>query len=202
LHPAERSNSFLWAFRQIGFIGTMHQVLSKWPLARPLVFFFLPPKLAVIMPTIYRENNKIVQDRVERRHNLPYPDYLSQLVTKDHVPEHDYIVAQANHLILGGFDPDTNLFTSMIHFLLVNPEKLQRLQGEIRTKFNTYEEITADATQNLPWLKACIEESLRVHTNGAFGLPRVSPGAFVDGHWIPEGVGIPLSRNDVLTRAG
>ncbi|KAI1176374.1 cytochrome P450 [Nemania sp. FL0916] len=190
----EHSSLFLSTFRRVGLWGTLHQVFWRFPLLYPLVFLLLPPRLATVIPTILRENNAIVRDRVARRGKLPHPDYFSLLVNDDgDAPPTDFLVAQANHLIVGGFDPDTNLFTSAVHFLLVNPGALKKLQHEVRSHFASYGDINAAMVQDLPWLNAVIEESLRVHTNGAFGLPRISPGDYVDGHYIPKGCRVQTS---------
>jgi cytochrome P450 len=37
-------------------------------------------------------------------------------------------------------------------------------------------------------LHACLEESLRILPSNNMGLPRYSPGAMVDGQYIPKGV--------------
>ena len=184
----ERSNPFLTVFRQAGFVGTIHQVLCRWPWLHAIVFAALPYQLALVIPTILRENNKMVQSRVQRREKLVHPDYFSLMVTDEETPSDEFLVAQANHLIIGGFDPDTNLFTSAMFFLLTNPGKLEKLQQEIRNQFVSYDDIVGDNVQDLHWLNAVIEESLRLHTNGAFGLPRISPGDTVAGHYIPAGV--------------
>ena len=175
-------------FRQAGFIGTVHQVFCRWPWLHAVVFASLPYKLALVIPTIYRENHKMVNSRVRRRDKLVHPDYFSLMVTEETTPSEDFLVAQANHLIIGGFDPDTNLWTSALFFLLTHPDKLEKLQQEIRGRFSSYDDIVGENVPNLPWLNAVIEESLRLHTNGAFGLPRISPGDTVDGHYIPAGV--------------
>ena len=99
-------------------------------------------------------------------------------------------MAQANHLIVSGFDPDTNLFTAAIHYLLENPEAYDRLKEEVRGRFSSWDQMNNDAIQPLPYIHAVIEETLRLHTNGAFGLPRISPGAPIDGHYIAKGVSI------------
>ncbi|KAI0194231.1 cytochrome P450 [Astrocystis sublimbata] len=189
-----RSSLFLTAFRRVGLWGTLHQVFWRFPLLYPIVFLLLPPRLAMVIPTIVRENNTIVRDRIARRNKLAQPDYFSLMVKDDgDAPARDFLVAQANHLIVGGFDPDTNLFTSAVHFLLANPDKLAKMTAEVRQRFASYDDITGDNVQDLPWVNAIIEESLRVHTNGAFGLPRISPGATVDGHWIPKGYRVQTS---------
>ncbi|RAH75491.1 cytochrome P450 [Aspergillus aculeatinus CBS 121060] len=153
-----KAHLFLQAFRGIGLWGTLNQVMRRFPLLHPLVFLALPPRMAAILPTLLKTNKQIVRDRVNNRDSLKHPDYFSLLLPEDKpVPEQDFLVAQANHLIVGGFDPDTNL------------------------------RFTNEALQGLPWLHAVIEETLRLHTNGAFGLPRISPGDTVDGHYIPAG---------------
>lgn len=161
--------------------------MTRFPLLRPLVFFALPPRLAVIVPTILRQNREIVRDRVAGRNKLAHPDYFSLMVHDEQQPSEDFLLAQANHLIIAGFDPNSNLFTSGVHYLLTNPTKLDKLQQEVRTHFANYRDMDGDSLEDLPWLNAVIQESLRMHTNGAFGLPRFSPGAFVDGHWVPKG---------------
>jgi cytochrome P450 len=40
----------------------------------------------------------------------------------------------------------------------------------------------------LPYLQAVISEGLRVYQPGSQGFPRLSPGAMIDGHWVPKGV--------------
>ena len=183
---AARAHLFLRTFRGIGFWGTLNQVMKRFPLLYPLVFLALPPTLAGVLPILLKTNLQIVQDRVKNRNNLRHPDYFSLLVTSDApAPPDDFLVAQANHLIVGGFDPDTNLFTAAVHYLLENPNTYKLLRAEIEGKFTSYEQIRNDALTGLPYLHAVIEETLRLHTNGAFGLPRISPGGTVDGHYIP-----------------
>ena len=168
--------------------------MKRFPLLYPLVFLALPPKLAATLPTLLKANLTIVRDRVTNRHDLKHPDYFSLLVQDNApVPSDGFLVAQANHLIVGGFDPDTNLFTAAVHYLLEHPQTMEKLKREVRNSFASYEDIQNDALQNLRYLHAVIEETLRLHTNGAFGLPRISPGDTVDGHYIPKGVSSTVS---------
>ena len=184
-----RAHLFLATFRRIGLWGTLHQVMKRFPLLFPLVFLALPTELASTLPILLRSNLKIVQERVARRDDLKHPDYFSLLLPKGKpAPSDDFLVAQANHLIVGGFDPDTNLFTAAIHYLLENFQTYDRLRDEVRSRFSSWDQMNNDNIQSLPYLDAVIEETLRLHTNGAFGLPRISPGDTVDGHYIAKGV--------------
>jgi cytochrome P450 len=47
--------------------------------------------------------------------------------------------------------------------------------------------IDGDSTQSLPYLFAVIEEGLRIYPPVPSGLYRTSPGAMVDGHFVPAG---------------
>lgn len=104
------------------------------------------------------------------------------------LPTEEWLLAQANVLIVAGFDPITNLLSALVYYLCRSPDKTQKLVKEIREAFSSYDEINADALQNLKYLQAVLDEGLRIHTNAAFGLPRLSPGAEVDGDYIPKGV--------------
>ena len=165
---AARAHLFLATFRRIGLWGTLNQVMKRFPLLYPLIFLALPPKLATTLPILLKSNLRIVQDRVANRKDLRHPDYFSMLIPEDKpVPSDDFLVAQANHLIVGGFDPDTNLFTGAVHYLLENPETYEKLKSEIRGTFSDWDQINNDALQSLPYLHSVIEETLRLHTNGS-----------------------------------
>jgi len=70
----------------------------------------------------------------------------------------------------------------------MNPPIMQRLVDEIRSNFTSEDEITIMSTLNLPYLQAVIEESLRAFPPVVVSPPRISPGDFVGGYFIPKGV--------------
>ncbi|KAI9035561.1 cytochrome P450 [Aspergillus affinis] len=78
-------------------------------------------------------------------------------------------------------------------FLLQHPDKFQRLVTEIRGAFRSYDEIKAQAAQQLPYLQAVINEGLRLCPPGSQGSPRVSPGFKLHGQYIPPGAEIYTS---------
>jgi cytochrome P450 len=102
----------------------------------------------------------------------------------------DCLLANANVFIVAGFDPLTSL-TAVVHYMLVDRGQYRRLTDEVRGAFSAYDPITNQELQSLRCLYSVLEEGLRLHTPAAFGLPRISPGAMVDGRWIPRGVGSP-----------
>ena len=89
---------------------------------------------------------------------------------------------------IAGGETTSTFLASVTCFILETPEVYQRMRAEIRNTFNSYDEITASKAQSLPYLQAVISEGLRIHPPGSHGFPRLSPGAYVDGYWVPRGV--------------
>lgn len=63
----------------------------------------------------------------------------------------------------------------------------QKLKAEICGQFKTYVEITCATVQILPYLQAVISEGLCIYPPGSQGFPQISPGAAIDGIWVPAG---------------
>ena len=130
------------------------------PAALPSCIPCSATKLATILSTLLEFNLKIVQERVARRDSLKHPDYFSLLLPEGKpAPSDDFLVAQANYLIVGGFDPDTNLFTAAVHYLLENSRNYDRLRDEVRGRFSSWDQINNDNIQPIPYLHAVIEET-------------------------------------------
>lgn len=190
---AAKDSLFLSIFKRVGLWGTISQVSMRFPLIKPVIWLLVPPSVAVSVPRLLAMNRKEVQRRLSSRNELHHPDYFESLLPKNS-PDHseEWLLAQANVLVVAGFDPSTNLLSSALYYLLAEPSTLQTLATEIREAFPYYGEINFDQLPRLKYLHAVIDESLRLHTNAGFGLPRVCPGAMIDGHLIPSGVGSTL----------
>lgn len=183
-------------FQKCGLWGTINQVSRRYPLFRPFIWFLIPPSVALIAPKLFRLNRQEIRARMNRRGDLPHPDYMQLLIPESSEKDaavdfsEDYLLAQANNLMVASFDPMSNLMTAILHYACGSPEKLQKLTSEIRGSFGSCLDITPTALCGLSYLQAVIDEGLRIHTGAAFGLPRVSPGRTVDGHFVPKGVSI------------
>lgn len=139
-------------------------------------------------------NHQDVKERIERRGNTEHLDYFEQLVPADKPSPEDkkyiyHLENVAGQLLLAGWQPLANQFYSLIFFILKEPEVYAALVKEVRDAFTDYDEINTETTAGLKYLQACAYESLRLHQDTVDGLPRVSPGAVVDGAYTPKGVG-------------
>jgi cytochrome P450 len=76
--------------------------------------------------------------------------------------------------------------SGVTYYLLKNQTAMQKLKAEIRNGFSS-SEINAETTARLYYLHAVIEEGLRIFPPVSFGPPRISPGAEVNGVYVPPG---------------
>ena len=95
--------------------------------------------------------------------------------------------SQATLLTIAGSETTATALCGITYFLCRDSRAYKKLSNEIRGAFADYEEITGRTTEHLPYLKAVIDEGLRLYPPIAAGLPRVSPGEIVDGHFVAKG---------------
>ena len=79
-----------------------------------------------------------------------------------------------------------------LFYLLKYPYALKRLQAEIDETFSSVEDIRMNKMSNCKYLKACVDESLRLAPPGPGMPPRtILPGGMIiDGEYYPEGVSL------------
>src|ERR1700681_3517078 len=63
--------------------------------------------------------------------------------------------------------------TNSIYLLYKHPIALSKLREELGAATGTAEVPSSGELANLPHLRACIEESLRVQSASSFGIPRI-----------------------------
>ncbi|KAK6222291.1 hypothetical protein LQW54_000991 [Pestalotiopsis sp. IQ-011] len=134
-----------------------------------------------------------VQKRIDRRGQTKHLDYFEHIVPADQPAPTEkkqitHLEQIAGQLLVASWEPVSNQFYSVIYHLLQNQASHQLLVKEIRDAFRSYDDITPESVANLKFLHACLHETFRLHQNTADGLPRMSPGAVVDGTYIPRGV--------------
>lgn len=124
--------------------------------------------------------------RIEMGDSLNRVDFFGHLIKRKEVTE-EYIMGNAQTLIIAGSETTASALAAMTFWLLKNPTCLQKLQDEVRSAFASPEEITGDAAARCEYLHGVIEEGLRLSPPLATALPRDCPGAVIDGHYVPAG---------------
>jgi cytochrome P450 len=125
--------------------------------------------------------------------------YLNAQEKKDNVPLR-FVSTWAFANILGGADSTASMLRSVVCFLVEHPDALETVRAELRDKQRTATGLTLPfpqwhELQNLPFLDACIKESLRLDAPFAMPLERVVPaeGATICGHFYPGGTVVGMS---------
>lgn len=103
------------------------------------------------------------------------------------------IIMNSPLLVNAGSETTATTLTSLFYHLgkKENRAVYEHLTKEIREAFQNKDDIDMKTTNRLPYLHAVIEEALRIYPPAAETPPRVSPGAEVDGKFIPKGVSAP-----------
>lgn len=101
----------------------------------------------------------------------------------------------AEVLVIAGSETSATALSGMTYHLLTNPECLQKLQEEVRGRFQTSFDIVPTAASQLPYLKAVIEESMRLYPSIPSTLPRVTTETeIIDGVVVPPGCSVAVAN--------
>ncbi|KAJ5179555.1 cytochrome P450 [Penicillium capsulatum] len=154
-----------------------------------LVKLLVPPSL------LHKNPNAVFsREQAERRLALgeSKQDFVFPLVEKVLNGEMDKEEMASNMFVLTIAGQDTSVMSllSITYLLLRNPDKLDRFVSEIRSNFDKYEDINSTKAQQIRYVQAVINESLRMipPAPSGLGLPRVSSGFEIHGRYIPPDV--------------
>ncbi|KAI3326974.1 cytochrome P450 [Xylariaceae sp. AK1471] len=132
-----------------------------------------------------------VKQRTELGATHDGEDIVAQVIRHKSLDE-TALISNIVNLFIAGSETVATCLSSVMLLLLQNESCLQKLKSEIRSSFTDVEDITGDTTAKLPYLRAVIDETLRILPPSPFGQSRTSPGATVDGKWILEGVDVSV----------
>ncbi|KAL3482300.1 cytochrome P450 [Aspergillus californicus] len=161
-----------------------------------------------IVPRYFRTNwrlgndlNKlaryVARERIRRHNEREDLDNLMRCVLEDNkgMPRNlvtGKIEAELTILMDAGSDTTAIALTNVMYRLLKNNSTLERLREEIDAALSNTDSSIATYSQVgiLPYLRACLDESLQLSSPVAFGLNRKTPlgGTTTDGHLVPGGI--------------
>lgn len=158
--------------------------------------------ISLIPEHIRKEHNStriMVKEKLQRRQqaSIDYIDFSTKMLEamkKGSIDEEEVIVNMPV-LVVAGSETTATALSGITYYLLKYPETYRRLTEEIRSKFDSPDEVNMVRAGELKYLAAVIEEGLRMYPPGNHNHPRViSPeGAAVCGTFVPGNtlVGIP-----------
>jgi cytochrome P450 len=108
---------------------------------------------------------------------------------------HEQLGAESSLLIAAGADTTALTLAAAFFYLVRHPQVLHTLEAEISSAFSSLDSMTPSKLVALPYLRAVVDESLRLAPPVPSLLPRkvLKGGIIIDGNHIPEGtiVGVP-----------
>ncbi|KXJ95918.1 cytochrome P450 [Microdochium bolleyi] len=144
-----------------------------------------------LVPSFVRNREYVrnkMRERLERGNDRF--DFMQGFVEGKEKLPFDYILSTAAILILAGSETTATLLTGAVFLLLANPDKLAKVTEEIRTTFADEKDISLSSVQQqLPYLLACLDESLRCYPPAMVGMARVvrdEGGAVICGTHVPK----------------
>uniref|UniRef100_A0A1I8QAX8 Cytochrome P450 49a1 n=1 Tax=Stomoxys calcitrans TaxID=35570 RepID=A0A1I8QAX8_STOCA len=94
-------------------------------------------------------------------------------------------------LFLVGVDTTSVAVSSTIYQLAKNPEKQQKLFQELQRLFPTHEaEINQNVLEQIPYLRACVKETLRMYPVVIANGRSLQSDAVINGYHIPKGTNV------------
>lgn len=110
------------------------------------------------------------------------------------------IVAEVSIMMNAGSATTAIAMTNVLYQLLKNPQCMKKCVEELDAALEDEEEnengvVAYDAVKHLPYMRACLDESLRLFPPTPHGLPRMTPteGTNILGDYIPGGVSVAMS---------
>lgn len=122
----------------------------------------------------------LMDDKASQPHNLEWGE----------------IVGEIGAIIDAGADTTAIALTQLIHLLIRHPVHLETLRQEVAGVMAEDEVIAPyDTVRHLPFLRACLDEAMRIIPPTSAGLPRRTPpeGAMILGEWIPGDTSVSMT---------
>ncbi|KAI0594386.1 cytochrome P450 [Biscogniauxia sp. FL1348] len=181
-----KSNFWISLILDASYFAMISTTAKRIPILK-LMLPFVMPKNAPERFKIHRKlTDEKLQKRIQQGATSNREDFFAHILRRGNFTP-GQLRTQSIVLTVAGSETTSTFLSGVTYFLLKNPETLSKLRREVRSAFPSADDITGDATGQLPYLRAVVEEGLRLFPPAAIGLQRVSPGAVVDGHWIPAG---------------
>ena len=161
--------------------------------------------------TIHFLRNRLRMDAERVRQGLPpLDDDLASTMLYDKKSGNalglelgELITESANMFNAAGENTEIAL-TNAVWLLARNPSAASKLRAELDTALagtdNDQPQLPRfDDVKDLPYLRACIDETMRLRPSIEGGLPRITPaqGMYVNGDWLPGGVTVSVSTHTV-----
>jgi cytochrome P450 len=148
-------------------LGPFAELLRRYPALKAASKLVLPAQLVRSQLEHQELTARTVRRRLESRDGTR-EDFMSYILrhNDDKGMSPLEIVENANVLIVAGSETTATQLSGATYYLLKNPDKYARLVHEIRTAFDSEDDITLQGSNKLEYMNAVFEESFRMCKRG------------------------------------
>ncbi|KAK1975033.1 cytochrome P450 [Colletotrichum cereale] len=147
-----------------------------------------------------RRHNQLTLDKVHRRMALgnSRPDFVQSMMRKEGnlAMSKSEIEQTADTLIIAGSETTASVLSSVTFFLTTHPEAMAKLVEEVRTSFSSEKSIDVLSVQNLRYMLAVLNESMRLYPVVPISPTRIiKPGGdYICERYVPAGTRVMVSQ--------
>ncbi|VUC22947.1 unnamed protein product [Clonostachys rosea] len=209
-----RGNDLLDAEAQNGAVYKVPFIQSLLDATIVNTVMSLMPSLLPITKPLFKNHpykkkgtdwENIIYHNTKKRLNAPDQDDLFRRLLKDSKGQATNLgigelIAECSAMMNAGTETTTAALTNTVFLLYTHPRVLEKLRVEIDAAMPGRARPTYEEASKLPYLRACIEESLRVRPASSFGLPRIVPqgGRVIAGKFVEGGVTVSVPTYSLL----
>ncbi|KAK0644869.1 Cytochrome P450 monooxygenase hmp1 [Lasiodiplodia hormozganensis] len=171
--------------------GTILSLAQEYP-ALAKLFELLTPKSLIEKQKMHRRHTS---DRVDKRlsSGIDRPDIWDLILKKAAGSlslREQY--ANAEIFMVGGSETTATLLSGLTYLFLTNPDKMAKAVAEVRAL--PRDALNFQGVAHLPYLQACLEETLRLYPPVPVAMPRETApgGSSILGEWLPEGTSLHI----------
>ncbi|XP_031228736.1 1,25-dihydroxyvitamin D(3) 24-hydroxylase, mitochondrial [Mastomys coucha] len=142
--------------------------------------------------TIFKSVKPCIDNRLERYSQQPGEDFLCDIYQQDHLSKKE-LYAAVTELQLAAVETTANSLMWILYNLSRNPQVQQRLLREIQSVLPDNQTPRAEDVRNMPYLKACLKESMRLTPSVPFTTRTLDKPTVLDGYTLPKGTVLTLN---------
>uniref|UniRef100_A0A1S4JS52 Uncharacterized protein n=1 Tax=Culex quinquefasciatus TaxID=7176 RepID=A0A1S4JS52_CULQU len=185
-------------FKRFSYIREVFQLTWKLDVLPSIWKFYKTStfnKLMALLDELTRIVMSKVDEAIIRMENNPTQSSDSQSVLEKLLKVDRHVaVVMAFDMLMAGVDTTTSATTSILYCLAKNPDKQAKLRDELRTILPKQDSpLTPQNMRNLPYLRACIKEGLRLYSPIAGNIRAAGKDLVLQGYQVPKGTDVALA---------
>ncbi|KAL3473703.1 cytochrome P450 [Aspergillus californicus] len=178
--------------------NAMRRLERYYPWATFFTQRLIPQTLKDKAASHYKACQERVDNRVDPARKIHRPDIWGIVMDQKEQLRlsRSEMYANSQVFMVAGTETTATALSGLTYHLLLNPEKMEKINREVRETFQRNDDIDIGTLAQMQYLNACIEEGLRMYPPVPIGLPRVTPleGLIVCGEHIPSKVALSVNH--------